>query len=312
MDNNQLNSEVSVVEAPRKMNKMSKKTRDTLVGYSFIGIWIIGFLVFMMIPVVNSVRYSFSIVKMDGDEGIILTPFGLKNFTNIFQVPEGIAFTEALIDFSKQLIVQVPIIIVFSIIIAILLNQPIKCRALFRGIFFLPVIISSGPVIQELTSQGAGGTNLMANMGFTTMIESVLGPTIAEPINDLFSKIIIIFWFSGVQILIMLAGIQKMDKQVYEAAHVDGAGGWEIFWKITLPSLKSLIFVSTIYTIVLLSSFSNNEVIKQIKGNMFATDITYGYGFASAMAWVYMLVMAIFIIIVCLLLLPRDKKRGAK
>ena len=311
MDNQQLNSEVSVAEAPRKMNKMSKKTRDTLVGFSFIGIWIIGFLVFMMIPVVDSVRYSFSIVKM-GSDGIILTPFGVQNFVNIFSVPEGIEFTEALIQFTKDLVIQVPIIIVFSIIIAILLNQPIKCRALFRGIFFLPVIISSGPVIQELTSQGAGGTNLMANMGFTTMIESVLGPAIAEPINDLFSKIIIIFWFSGVQILIMLAGIQKMDKQVYEAAHVDGAGGWEIFWKITLPSLKSLIFVSTIYTIVLLSSFSNNEVIKQIKGNMFATDITYGYGFASAMAWVYMFVMAIFIIIVCLLLLPRDKKRGAR
>ena len=311
MDNQQLNSEVSVAEAPRKMNKMSKKTRDTLVGFSFIGIWIIGFLVFMMIPVVDSVRYSFSIVKM-GNDGIELTPFGVQNFVNIFSVPEGIKFTEALIQFTKDLVIQVPIIIVFSIIIAILLNQPIKCRALFRGIFFLPVIISSGPVIQELTTLGAGGTNLMSSMGFATMIESVLGPTIAEPITNLFKEIIMIFWFSGVQILIMLAGIQKMDKQVYEAAHVDGAGGWEIFWKITLPSLKSLIFVSTIYTIVLLSSFSNNEVIKQIKGNMFATDLTYGYGFASAMAWLYMLVMAIIIFIVCLLLLPRDKKRGAR
>ena len=311
MDNQQLNSEVSVAEAPRKMNKMSKKTRDTLVGFSFIGIWIIGFLVFMMIPVVDSVRYSFSIVKM-GSDGIKLTPFGVQNFVNIFSVPEGIEFTEALIQFTKDLVIQVPIIIVFSIIIAILLNQPIKCRALFRGIFFLPVIISSGPVIQELTTLGAGGTNLMSSMGFTTMIESVLGPTIAEPINNLFKEIIMIFWFSGVQILIMLAGIQKMDKQVYEAAHVDGAGGWEIFWKITLPSLKSLIFVSTIYTVVLLSSFSNNEVIKLIKGNMFATDITYGYGFASAMAWLYMLVMAVLIAIVCLLLLPRDKKRGAR
>ena len=311
MDNQQLNSEVSVAEAPRKMNKMSKKTRDTLVGFSFIGIWIIGFLVFMMIPVVDSVRYSFSIVKM-GNDGIKLTPFGVQNFVNIFSVPEGIKFTEALIQFTKDLVIQVPIIIVFSIIIAILLNQPIKCRALFRGIFFLPVIISSGPVIQELTTLGAGGTNLMSSMGFATMIESVLGPTIAEPITNLFSEIIMIFWFSGVQILIMLAGIQKMDKQVYEAAHVDGAGGWEIFWKITLPSLKSLIFVSTIYTIVLLSSFSNNEVIKQIKSNMFATDLTYGYGFASAMAWLYMLVMAVLIAIVCLLLLPRDKKRGAR
>jgi ABC-type sugar transport system permease subunit len=290
---------------------MSKKTRDTLVGYSFIGIWIIGFLVFMLIPVVNSVIYSFSVVKIEST-GIKITPNGTKNFLNIFQAPEGLAFTEALLGFAKELIVQVPIIIVFSIIIAILLNQPIKCRGLFRAVFFLPVIISSGPVINELATQGAGGASLMSSMGFTTMLEDLLGPTLAEPITGLFSDIIIIFWFSGVQILIMLAGIQKMDKQVYEAAHVDGAGSWEIFWKITLPSLKALIFVSTIYTIVLLSTFSNNEVIVQIKNNMFATDANFGYGFASAMSWIYMLVMALFIILVCVVLLPRDKKRGAK
>ena len=311
MENKNLDSQVSQIEQPRKMKKMSKKTRDTLVGYSFIGIWIIGFLVFMLIPVVNSVIYSFSVVKIEST-GIKITPNGTKNFLNIFQAPEGLAFTEALLGFAKELIIQVPIIIVFSIIIAILLNQPIKCRGLFRAVFFLPVIISSGPVINELVTQGAGGASLMSSMGFTTMLEDLLGPTLAEPITGLFSDIIIIFWFSGVQILIMLAGIQKMDKQVYEAAHVDGAGSWEIFWKITLPSLKALIFVSTIYTIVLLSTFSNNEVIVQIKNNMFATDANFGYGFASAMSWIYMLVMALFIILVCVVLLPRDKKRGAK
>ena len=311
MKKNQEVSEVSEIEAPRKMKKMSKKTRDTLVGYSFIGIWIIGFLVFMLVPVVNSVIYSFSIVKVEST-GIKITPYGFGNFANIFKVRDGLDFTEALLNFSKDLIIQVPIIIVFSIIIAMLLNQPIKCRALFRAIFFLPVIISSGPVITELISQGAGGSNMMSAMGFTTMLESVLGPTIAEPINNLFNEIIIVFWFSGVQILIMLAGIQKMDRQVYEAAHVDGAGAWEIFWKITLPSLKSLIFVSTIYTIVLLSTFSTNEVIIQIKSNMFATDPEFAYGFASAMSWIYMGVMALFIILVCVILLPREKKRGAR
>lgn len=300
------------METSQGKKKMTKKTRDTLVGYSFIGIWIIGFLVFMLIPVVNSVIYSFSIVRTLSD-GIHVEPYGLQNFINIFSYDAGFEFLEALWAFVQELVIQVPIIIVFSIIIAMLLNQPIKCRGLFRGIFFLPVIISSGPVINELITQGAGGSSMMSATGFTTMIESMLGPTIAEPITNLFSEIIIIFWFSGVQILIMLAGIQKMDRQVYEAAHVDGAGGWEIFWKITLPSLKALIFVSTIYTIVLLSTFSTNEVIVKIKSNMFNTDPTYGYGFASAMSWIYMIVMALFIGLVCLVLLPREKKkRGAR
>lgn len=203
---------------------------------------------------------------------------------------------------------QVPIILVFSVLIAMLLNQPIKGRGIFRSIFFLPVIIASGPVINELISQGAGGTSLLERYGFISLINNNLAPRFAEPVVGIFSKIVIIFWFSGVQILIFLAGLQKMDKQVYEAAEIDGAGAWETFWKITLPSLANLVFVNTIYTIVLLATFSENEVIKNIRANMF--DIKTGYGMASAMAWVYFLIVMTFIGVVTLVLLPRQKQRG--
>ena len=135
--------------------------------------------------------------------------------------------------------------------IAVLLNQPIKGRGAFRSIFFLPVIISSGPVINELITQGAGGANIFESYGFISIIENTLNPALSGPIINVFSEIIIIFWFSGVQILIFLAGLQKVDRQIYEAARVDGAGPWESFWKITLPSLSSLIFVNVIYTVVL-------------------------------------------------------------
>ena len=92
--------------------------------------------------------------------------------------------------------------------------------------FFLPVIISSGPVINELISQGAGGTNILGSYGFIAIIEEALSPALARPLVKLFSEIIIVFWFSGVQILIILAGLQKIDRSVYEAASVDGAGPW--------------------------------------------------------------------------------------
>lgn len=294
--------------------KMTKKMRDNLVGYSFIGIWIIGFLVFMLYPFINSIVYSLNKVSIQGD-GIKLEFIGLENFKNIVQLDAGFTFLENLWEFIQEMILQVPVIIVFSIIIALLLNQPIKCRGLFRVIFFLPVIISSGPVITELISQGAGGTNIMSQYGFTTLIEELLSPGLAKPLVNLFSEIIIIFWFSGVQILIMLAGLQKINRQVYEAAKVDGAGAWESFWKITLPSLKSLIFINVIYTIVLLATFSENTVIVSIKKSMF--DMQTGYGFASAMAWVYMIVIAAFIGITCLLLMPKEKtaklkKKGGK
>ena len=293
----------------KSKRKMTKKMRENLVGYSFIFIWIIGFLIFMLYPFVNSIIYSLNKVSIQGD-GIKMEFVGLDNFKNIVQLDAGFTFLENLWAFIQEMVLQVPVIIVFSIIIAMLLNQPIKCRGIFRVIFFLPVIISSGPVISELISQGAGGTNIMSEYGFASLIEGILSPSLAKTLVKLFSEIIIVFWFSGVQILIMLAGLQKINRQVYEAARVDGAGPWEIFWKITLPSLKSLIFINVIYTIVLLASFSENEVIVSIKKSMF--DMQTGYGFASAMAWVYMLVIAIFIGITCLLLLPRDQVKSRK
>lgn len=284
--------------------------RENLIGYSFIGIWIIGFLFFMLYPLVNSLIYSLSNVQIEGT-GIKVTYHGFKNFQNIFQIEEGFKFTEALVNFVfKELIFQLPIIIVFSILIAMLLNQKLKGRGFFRTVFFLPVIIASGPVIKELISQGAGGTNIFETYGFIAVIEDTLNPHLAEPIINIFSEIIIIFWFSGVQILIFLAGLQKIDKQVYEAAKVDGAGSWQSFWKITLPALMNLVFVNAIYTIVLLATFSENEVIVSIKSNMF--NFKTGYGMASAMAWIYSLTVLLIIGALGLLarLVANRRRRG--
>lgn len=286
-----------------KKKRINRKTRENLIGYSFIGIWVIGLLVFMLYPLIVSIIYSFSEVRILGT-GISVTYNGFENFKNLFQLEEGFEFIETLISFLKEVIIQIPIIIVFSVMIAVLLNQNIKLRGFFRSVFFLPVIIASGPVINELISQGAGGVNVFENYGFINIIESTLNPIFAEPITKIFSEIIIIFWFSGVQILIFLAGLQKIDKQIYEAAKVDGAGPWESFWKITIPSLKNLIFVNFIYTIVLLNSFSNNPVIKIIRANMFNQREGTGYGFATAMAWIYFIITMILIGLVVLIFKP--------
>lgn len=292
-----------------KKVKISRALRDNLIGYSFIGIWIIGFFIFMLYPFISSLIYSMSKVTILGT-GIDIQYHGFKNFVQIFEIEEGFAFVEALIGFLREIVFQVPIIIVFSVLIAVLLNREIKGRGFFRSIFFLPVIISSGPVINELITQGAGGANIFESYGFITIIENTLNPGLSAPIISLFSQIIIIFWFSGVQILIFLAGLQKVDRQIYEAAKVDGAGPWESFWKITLPSLSSLVFVNVIYTIVLLSTFSENDVIVEIKRNMF--NINTGYGMASAMAWVYFIIVMLLIGLVALIFLPKQKREGGK
>lgn len=286
---------------------LARASRENLIGYSFIGIWILGFFIFMVYPLLTSLIYSLSEVRFTAN-GIQSTFVGFKNYANIFQIEQGFVFVEAMTGFLRELILQIPIIVVFSILIALLLNQKIKGRGVFRSIFFLPVIISSGPVINELVEHGAGGTNIFESYGFISIIQTTLSSNLADPIIDLFSQIIIIFWFSGVQILIFLAGLQKIDQQIYEAAQIDGAGPWQAFWKITMPSLASLIFINTIYTIVLLTTFSENPVILSIKSNMF-NPVT-GFGMASAMAWVYAIVVFLSIGLVALIFRSRQPKRG--
>lgn len=291
---------------PNKRLKFTRKIRENIYGYSFIGVWILGFLAFMLYPMINSIIYSFSDVKISGS-GIEISFQGFNNFKSVFTIEEGFVFLEHLFDFFKELVLKVPIIVVFSVLIAILLNQPIKGRGVFRSIFFLPVIISSGPVINQLISQGASGSSIFDTYGFISIIENNLNPVFAKPIISIFSEIIIIFWYSGVQILIFLAGLQKIDRQIYEAARVDGAGPWQSFWKITIPSLASLIFVNIIYTIVLLSTFSENLVIKDINDNM--NKVATGYGVASAMAWIYSIAELLIIGIVAIIFYPKQRKR---
>jgi ABC-type sugar transport system permease subunit len=290
------------------MNR-KKTLRNDLIAYSFIGVWIFGFAVFMAFPLVASLVFSLSNVSVLGT-GLEVKPSGFKNFIAIFEIEDGFVFLEKLADFLVELLFRLPIIIVFSIIIAVLLNRKFRGRALFRSIFFLPVIISSGPVINELISQGAGGTNIINSYGFISIIEESLNPTLAKPLVALFSEIIIGVWFSGVQILIILAGLHKIDRSIYEAASVDGAGPWEKFWKITLPALSNLIFVNIIYTVVLLATFSENEVIQHIRGSMNKIDQNYSYyGIASAMAWIYFIVILAGLGILALLFMPRERKR---
>jgi ABC-type sugar transport system permease subunit len=285
---------------------MSRALRENLIGYSFIGVWVVGFLIFMLYPLLTSIFYSLSDVAFTAN-GIQTTFLGFDNYMAIFQIEQGFEFVEALLGFLQEMLLQLPIIIVFSILIALLLNQKVKARGIFRSIFFLPVIISSGPVINELISQGAGGNNIFASYGFITIVETTLSPQLSAPIVNLFSEIIIIFWFSGVQILIFLAGLQKIDQQIYEAAQIDGAGPWQSFWKITIPSLMNLIFVNTIYTVVLLTTFSENPVIISIKGNMFNTNT--GFGMASAMAWLYAIVVFAIIGLVAFMFKPKAVRR---
>jgi len=278
--------------------KITHKRRSSFVGLTFISLWIVGYLIFALYPMAYSLYLSLFKVRLDG-ANILLQFEGFNNFAAAFLYDPY--FVEILVEYILEMILNVPITIVFALVIAMLLNQDIKGKGIWRTIFFLPVIITSGPVIRELMNQGATTLPSIENYGIIDLVLSNLNEALASPIQTLFDTILLILWFTGIQILIFLAGLQKIDKEIYEASMIDGAGPWESFWKITLPQVMPLISVVIIYTTVSMSVFSLNEVIIYIQNVMLGEStvgtLTTGYGYSAALAWIYFVVMVLIILL---------------
>lgn len=256
-------------------------------GYLFTLPWIIGFLWFTAIPIISSLRLSFSQTRITA-EGIESEFIGIENFREA--VSTDIAFIREIGNFSIISVIAIPMIVILALVMALLLNYPLKIRGVFRTIFFLPVIISSGPVIEKLIDMGVTTIPALSEYGFYTFLQSN-DNIFTSAILLVLDSFVIFLWFSGVQLLVFLAGLQKVDRQTIEAARVDGASAWEIFWKITLPGLSSLILVNIVYTTVMFAQTTLNPVIGHISGNMFS--ITTGFGYASALAWIYFIVITL-------------------
>jgi len=290
--------------------RVTNRRRQSLIGLSFILIWIIGYLIFALYPIFYSLYLSFFKVKLDG-AALQMTFQGINNFKAAFLYDPY--FVEILVGYILEIVINVPITIVFALIIALLINQDIKGKGIWRTIFFLPVIIISGPVIGELMRQGATTLPSIREYDIIRMILNNVSPGIATPIQELFDRILLVLWFAGIQILILLAGLQKIDREIYEASMVDGAGPWASFWKITLPSIKPLISVSIIYTVVSMSVFSLNRVIIYIRNVMLGEStnaLINGYGYSAALSWLYFIVMVLIILLFVGLLNLRKRSRS--
>lgn len=290
----------------RPRTEITLRSREALYGYGFILIWIIGFALFTFIPLIQTFQYSLNQVAVTATS-INLNFVEWANYSRaLFTDPN---FVELLVGYTVETLVSVPIVLIFAMIIALFLNVKFRLKGLFRVIFFLPIVITSGPVIKELTAQGAASAPGIANIPAVVEFLEELPRALRSPVEYLLTSFILILWFSGVQILIYLASLQKVDRSIYEAAAIDGASGWEIFWKIVLPSLSTATVVNAIYTIVTLSHFSENRVIRYIYDQTY--DVQGGIGYASAMAFIYFGVMIALLAIVYLFLV-RWARRGSR
>lgn len=267
--------------------------RKAIAGYLFILPFVLGFLVFMVRPLAQSLYMSFCDVQIGA--GSFSPQFkGLFNYVRAFTIdPE---FNRLLSEEISRMFINSLAIMVFSFFVALVLNQKFKGRALVRAVFFLPVILSSGVIIGVETDnalmasiQAAVGNTAASGVSITGTIEEVLktagiGTRAFETVFEIVDGIYDVAISSGIQIIIFLSGLQTISKSMYEAADIEGCTAWESLWKITLPMVSSLFLVNWIYTIVDFCMRSDNEVIEKISEEI---TVQINYGFASAMSWVY-------------------------
>lgn len=287
------------MRAVMKLKQRTYAQQKAVWGFLYVLPWLLGFLFFFLIPLFYSLQYSFSSIKADSN-GMTIEFIGFANFIEALTVNTN--FNRTLVDSIVNMVVNVPLIVIFSLFLAVLLNQKFVGRAIARSIFFLPVILASGVIasleatslVQAINEQNASGgffsagTVGMANI----MIRSGLNENIVLYLMDAVERIYQIVSQSGVQILIFLAGIQTISPQLYEASKIEGATGYEAFWKITFPMVSPLILVNVIYTII--DSFSRNNMTDLIKETGFTT---FNFGLSSAMAWIYFLAIMVILFI---------------
>lgn len=268
-------------------------------GLLFISPWLLGFIFFFLVPLLTSLRYSLSTVEASA-EGLRVTFVGFSNYVEALAVNPN--FNRELIESVMDILIDVPLVLIFSLFIAVILNQEFFGRSVSRSIFFLPVILASGVIVgleaeslvQEINQQNAASGGLSGALGAfeleRIMLRAGVNTFIVTYLTEAVSRIYEIVSLSGVQILIFLAGIQTIAPQVYEAAKMEGATGYEAFWKITLPMVSPLILVNLIYTII--DSFARSPVTDLIMSTGFNS---FNFGLSSAMAWIYF--MSIMIIL---------------
>ena len=274
----------------------------------FVLPFLIGFILIYLPIVAESIKSSFCTTHLLKGTTFV----GLENYSKAlfeYTTSGGETFVTIMMQGLQQLALDIPAILIFSLFMAVLLNQKMAGRAVFRAIFFVPVILSTG-IMESIDAHNSFGENTGINTGeeesTTDQIVSLMdievlfqnlmvGQELAVYVTTLINNIFAIVNRSGVQMLIFLAGLQSISPAIYESCQIDGATSWETFWKITFPMISPMILVNAIYTII--DSFtSESNVVMSFIQNL-ANDGSSG-DVAVAMYWMYFLIIAVIIILV--------------
>ncbi len=308
---------ISMKKAPSvKRNKIiSLDKKKARAGWIFVLPFVIGFALIYLPVIYDSLKYSFcQMVKSQQGVGYNPVFVGFQNYKDaLFTDTE---FVKVLVSGIKQLLFDVPAIVIFSLFMAVLLNKKMFGRAAFRAIFFIPVILSTG-LIANIDAANTIGQYMSTTTGIddgsgSSAVDDIVG---AADLSWLFSNMAVgtelltyvtgivnsiydIVNRSGVQMLIFLAGLQSVSPAIYESCSIDGATGWETFWKITFPMVSPMILVNTVYTVIDSFTVETNSVMMYIEETYNSAN---GDVLSTAMAWIYFIIVLLIIAIVAAL-----------
>ena len=290
----------------KKRRAASLDARKARAGYIFVLPFILGILLVYLPILIDSIWFSFNDLVVDPNNGNPIIVLQYNNFEYYkFAFTESPDYLTTLLAGLQQLVFEVPAIIVFSLFIAVVLNQKMLGRAAFRAIFFVPVIIATG-LMESLSAEnmdavnsaeggindgsgGSGASGIISVLDVQAIFSNmVVGTELVTYVVQLVNNIYQIINYSGVQMLIFLAGLQSISPSIYEACQIEGATGWETFWKITFPMISPMILVNAVYTIIDSFTRSENVMMKYLNGIANASMKT-------ALSWIYFVVVILII-----------------
>ncbi len=282
--------------------KMGYEAKKSFAGFLFILPWLLGFVFIIVRALINSAAYSVSKTTITPG-GMELDFIGFDYFVKAFR--SDISFPRMLLSSVTDLVYTAPIVLAFSLFMAVILNQNFKGRTIARAIFFIPVIVGSGGIIlsymnDDVSSSlisGSRSAMLFSSGSFsmiTALLEAGLSPDIVNIISNAISNIFDLTWKSGLQIVLFIAGLQSVSSQLYEAADVEGASAWEKFWKITFPMVMPILMVNLIYTIIENFTDYSNSVMQYVVN--IGRDLDFSY--SSALSWIYFVIIGTIIALV--------------
>jgi ABC-type sugar transport system permease subunit len=291
-----------------KKHRLTMSRKRMVIGLLFIMPWLIGFLYFYVRTLFMTGQFSLSEISIASTGGYQITFTGLENFYYAFRVDPN--FKQTLTTSMLNMVIDVPLIIFFSLFVAMLLNRRFKGRAIVRAIFFLPIILNADAITEALAMQlqmMTGGISPVstevadaaatssANIGYyISLFENLALPRVVlDYIVNAVSRISDIITASGVQIIIFIAALQSIPPALYEVSRIEGATGYETFWKITFPMVMPHIITNVVYTVV--DAFATSPVVDLAYDKAF-TD--YNYGLSSVFSLVSTLLVCLLLVIV--------------